>query len=61
MATKTVEVNGVEYTLQKVPTNYWYKIKDRSKDKNGNPSEEKTLPGSFRAYCCKPKNEDGRF
>ena len=55
MATKTVEVNGVEYTLQKVPTNYWYKIKDRSKDKNGNPSEEKLYQEVLEHIVVNPK------
>ena len=61
MATKTVEINGVEYTLQKVATNQWYKIKDRSKDKNGNPSEEKLFSEVLEHIVVSPKMKMADF
>ena len=55
MAQKIVNINGTDFTLQKVPTNFWYKIKDRSKDKNGNPSEEKLYAEVLEHIVVAPK------
>lgn len=41
MLQKTVKINGKEYMLQRVPPREWIKIRQRCKDKNGQPLEEK--------------------
>jgi hypothetical protein len=38
---KKVNINSKEYTLQRVPPREWIKIRQRCKDKNGQPLEEK--------------------
>lgn len=51
---KTVEVNGQEYTLQKIPTEAWYQLKDRCATKNGS-SEAKLYKEICEHIIVNPK------
>ena len=55
MKTITVEVNGVKYDLQKLPTRAALQLRSRCKDKGGNPNEIKLYDELLENVVIKPK------
>ena len=52
---KTVQVNGTDYQLQKLPPRQWLKLRERSKNANGQPIEEKLYDEIFEHIIVSPK------
>ncbi len=54
---KTVTVNGVEYTLQKLPVRPALEIRSRCRDKNGNPDDVKLYEEMLEHVVIQPKKK----
>jgi hypothetical protein len=54
MEQKKVKVNGVEYTLQKMPAREWIRLRKRC-TKNGNFDEEKFMDEILEHIVVDPK------
>jgi len=52
---KTITVGGKEYVIQKVPPREWTRMRDRSKDRNGNIVEERLIDEMFKHMVIDPK------
>lgn len=57
MQQKKHTINETEYTLQKVYPVEWVKIRDRSKNKFGVPSEEKMFKEVLAHIVVEPKKK----
>lgn len=52
---KTVTIDGTDYTLQKIPPRQWLRLRQRTKDKNGNPIDENLYDEILEHIVVAPK------
>jgi len=52
---KIVPVNGVDYTLQKLPTRQWIRARQKYRDKNGLPLDEELYDYLLENVVVSPK------
>ncbi len=52
---KTVEVNGKDYTLQKITPREWARLRDRCKNRYGTISEEQFMSEIMKHIVVEPK------
>ena len=50
-----ININGTEYELQKVPPRQWFRMRERTKNKNGLPIEEKLYSEILEHIVVSPK------
>lgn len=55
MDQKKVTINGTEYTFQKVVPREWLRMRDRCKNKNGIPIEERLYDEVLQHIVVNPK------
>ncbi len=53
--TKEVVVNGATYTIQKLSPREWARLRDRSKNRHGQPVEENLLSEILKHMVIEPK------
>ena len=52
---KTVTIDGTDYTFQKIPPRQWLRLRQRTKDKNGNPIDENLYDEILEHIVVAPK------
>lgn len=57
MEQKKVTINGTEYTLQKVTPREWLRMRDRCKNKHGQPIEERMYDEVLEHIVVHPKKK----
>ena len=57
MSQQKINVNDTEYTLQKIKPREWLRLKERCKNKHGQPNEEKMYEEVLEHIVVSPKKK----